>query len=140
MDRLYFGHPINTYHTELEARLLRLIAKRWPDHIVVNPSDAIHQQEVQHRHQLGLAPIDYFVNDVVPTCQAGVFLPFLDGAWGAGIYKEAVTLLLLHRKIWQIDASGVIVPVDWANLDPLSVDETRQRLRTTDGTPIPYEA
>lgn len=126
---VYFGHPINTYGTDLEERLLIAIAVRFPGCPVCNPAGPKHQDGYAQYVAAGRRGMDYFFEEILPRCQAGVFLAFPDGKWGAGVYAEAAWLAERGHPIWQIDASGAIEPLDLATAEVLSVEETRARVR-----------
>lgn len=139
MPRIYFGHPVNVYNTELEALLLQKIAEfflRWE---IENPNQAHHGQNYKHWEETRGNGMQYYFQEVLPRCAAGVFLPFRDGRWGAGVFGEARFLHLLGRKIWQITPGGVISRVDDLERIPaLTVDETKLLIRTPSGETRPY--
>lgn len=134
---IYFAHPINTYKTSLEQKLLNLLAARWKDDIIVNPADRKHEVVVQKlkENNPDANVMGYFV-DLVKSCDAVVVLPFGDGKWGAGVYKEAEAVLNLQNGKWV----WVIDPITYdirfvPKLNPklcLSVEETRSRVRNPD--------
>ncbi|MDO8522751.1 MAG: hypothetical protein Q7S12_00480 [bacterium] len=81
----------------------------------------------------------YYFEEVLPACHGGIFLPFKDGYWGAGVFGEAKFLFSAGHTIWQICAKGSITKIiDLATVRILSVDETRLRIRTPLGTIAPY--
>lgn len=130
---LYFAHPVNVYDTDLERFLLARIAERFPDYRILNPNAPEHAAGYAAK---GMA---YFLDDVLPTCQACVLLAFRDGLIGKGVYDEAC---LIHGKggpVSEILPGGALL--SWSP-DPsrrLTVDETRARIRLPDGkTPRPY--
>lgn len=132
--KLYFGHPLNTYDTELEARLLQIIAEAFPGWEIENPNQPHHQAECQRWKRMTGRCMDYFFQVVLPTCQGGVFLPFPNGTWGAGVFGEAQCLSEQGQKsLWQITAEGKISRVSLKKVKSLSIEETRSRLR------IPFE-
>jgi hypothetical protein len=137
---LYFGHPVNTYGTSLENRLIQLILERFEGAIIENPNMPEHQkgyEEWKATHDNGMA---YFTEIVLPRCIGGVFLPFRDGAWGAGVHKEALWFAARGLPVWSIDTDGVIIhflPSD-SNLKVLTPEETRLRIRDEKGKSLPY--
>lgn len=137
MPRLYFGHPINTYQTPLEGELLQAIAAAFPAYDIENPSDPHHQYGARRQHWLTGNVMDYFL-PVAAGCRLGVFLPFRDGCWGAGVHAEALVMTHHGRGIFSIDPSGLVRRADLATVIALTVDQTRQRIRAPDGTIIPY--
>lgn len=136
--RIYFGHPINTYGTKLEKELLAEIAKALSDYVIENPGKKHHQKNVQRWIKKTGNAMNYFFSVVLPKCQAGIFLPFRDGKWGAGIVGEAK---FLHNKgfpIWQITFEGKISEANLAKIQVLSIKETTSRIRDASGKSIPY--
>ena len=131
MRRLYFGHPINAYDTELEKFLLIRVAATFPDWEIVNPNSPVHSAGYKAEKQLSGNGMHYFLERVVPTCQTGVFLPFREGRFGMGVWSEASVLHQLNRPVWKISAQGILAPI--LNLrnepPPLSVEETRERIK-----------
>ncbi len=138
--KLYFGHPINVYGTELEARLIAVIKETFPGWEIVNPGEQRHIKECERRKAAGQNAMEYFFKEVLPDCKAGVFLPFRDGKWGAGIVGEAKFLDENGHSIWQIDAEGHISRIFFNEVATLalSVEETRKRIRNQDGSRKPY--
>lgn len=141
--KIYFAHPINVYHTELEQTLLALIKQKWRDDDIINPSDEQHESVVRKlkAHDQKANVMGYFT-ELVRTCDEVVALPFTDGKWGKGVYTEAETVLDVQngKYVWVIDPQTHdirFVPM----LDPalcLSVEETRARIRHPDGNIKPY--
>ena len=140
MQRLYFGHPINTYGTAFEDELLSRIRASFPDWEIENPNQPRHQEgyvEWKRTHGSGMR---YYYERVLPDCHGGIFLPFRDGAWGAGVHGEAKFLSQADKPVWLISPHGFIEPVrDVGAVYALTVEETRRRIRTPDGSALlPY--
>jgi len=138
-NKIYFGHPMDTYGTSLEARLLVAIQHAFPGWEIENPNQEHHQQGCRKREASGGNPMEYFFEEVLPECQAGVFLPFRDGMWGHGIFGEAVVLLEQECAIWEISPDGEIIRI--TDLDgslELSIGETLARISTPTGGNAPY--
>ncbi len=137
--RMYFGHPVNAYDTELEQRLVRKIAEAFPMWEIENPNQPKHQERYdQYKIATGNG-MTYFTEEVLPSCRGGIFLPFRDGKWGAGVFKEAQYYSDRNFPIWSINAEGFVGQLVLANIHPLSIEETRARIRTSDGKIIPYD-
>lgn len=136
--RLYFGHPINIYNTKLEDQLLRQISEAFPDWEIENPNQKYHQEGYQHWEETTSNGMDYFMNEVLPNCHGGVFLPFRDGAWGAGVFKEAKFCAEHEYAIWKINIDGTIANLNLLTIQPLTIKETISRIETTSGETIPY--
>ncbi len=137
-NRIYFGHPINTYDTELETQLLEKIAIVFPEFDIENPNQRHHQEGYRHWKEKTGSGMDYYFKKVLPECRAGIFLPFRDGAWGAGIFGEAEFLASHDCPIYQITAEGLISQVNLSEIWALTIEETRTRIRTAAGETVPY--
>lgn len=136
--RLYFGHPVNTYNTDLESQLLQRTSEAFPDWEIENPSHKCHQKGYARWKETTGNGMDYFTKQVLPSCQGGIFLPFRDGALGAGVYKEAKFYADQEYPIWMIAPDGTISPLDLSAVPFLTVEETRFRIRTASGETVPY--
>jgi hypothetical protein len=130
---LYFAHPITAYNTELEQKLLREIGLIFGGWEVVNPNEPKHEAGYKRRQMA------YFLEEVLPSCSGVIVLPFRNGSWGAGIYKEAKFFVDNHYPVWTISHEGVLEYVpNLSKIVPLSVEETRAVVRTPDGIVLPY--
>lgn len=139
--KLYFAHPINTYGTLLERELLNLIAEKWPEHDILNPSDKVHQDFVAVIKKFDPdANVMPHFESLAASCDALVALPFGDGKWGARVWAEAEKMLEKGGFVWVIHpASRKVTFVSRVPTErKLSVEETRSRIRNTDGTTKPY--
>ena len=129
MEKIYFGHPVNFYDTPKECDLIDAILKVWPNSFIENPNQVRHQvgyKEYKERTGNGMA---YFSQEVLPKMDRGVFLPFEDGMFGAGVFKEAMKLAELGKPIHQIKLDGKISKMYISELHRmLSVEETRKRV------------
>lgn len=141
-SKLYFGHPLSSYDTEIEASLLQKIAKVFSDWDIENPNQRYHSEGVRRWREKTGNPMDYFYEELLPRCcKGGVFLPLRDGSWTAGVYGEAQWFLDHGFPIWKVDAGGLITSVDatdFAKIKSLSIEETRARYRDASGNKIPY--
>lgn len=131
---VYFAHPISDFDTDLAADLLDTIddfcADRYDDHTIVNPADDPHPENYQHwksEHGDGMA---YYTEEVLPHMDAGVFLPFPDGTYGAGTATEIACLISdlgtadMFKPVYEIGRDGTIEPL----VTPLPPAETGERL------------
>jgi hypothetical protein len=128
MERIYFGHPVNTYNTPLEKELIAIIAEAFPEYTVENPNQEHHQRGYQDWKARCGNGMRYYFEEVLPKMAAGAFLPFEDGFWGAGVYGEAEFLKTLGRPIYTVSWRKEI---SLAFLDParcLSIEATRERV------------
>lgn len=133
--RFYFGHPINTYNIELERALITRILE-------VLKCEVENPNHPRHSRGYKLKGMKYFLDDVIPWCDGGgVFLAFPDGYWGAGVYAEAIAVMNLGNPVYRIYPDGGMALVPYYYLkrqNVLSVDETRDRVRFSDGRMKPY--
>jgi hypothetical protein len=138
LPKLYFGHPINVYNTDLEKELLQKILIEFAGWVLENPNQPHHDQAYMDRKKAGQNPMDYFFDEILPSCDGGVFMPFRDGKFGAGVAGEAKALAARGCSVWKIDHLGNLSqwdPNDESTV--LSVDETRARVRGPSGF-LPY--
>ena len=138
LPKLYFGHPINVYSTQMERELIGKILDEFSGWRLENPNQKKHDDAYMARKKAGLNPMDYFFNEVLPSCAGGIFMPFRDGKFGAGVAGEAKALADRGLSIWKIDHHGDIS--SWNPNDEntvLSVAETRARVRGPNGF-LPY--
>jgi hypothetical protein len=136
--RLYFGHPVNVYGTELQKFLLDRIRRGFREWEIVNPDRPEHDGGyARYKRETGNG-MEYYKKEVLPRCHGGVFLPFSDGMWGAGVHLEASTFVERRRRIWIIASHGQIRRArSWNEIRVLSVEETRARIRDANGM-LPY--
>lgn len=138
-SKIYFGHPINTYDTELERELLRVTSAAFPKMHIENPNQKHHQEGYKFWKEKYGNGMNYFYKEVLPACGAGIFLPFRDGKWGAGIFGEALFLFKRKCLIYQITHRGLMEKlINLKSIPILSIEETRLRLRTESGERVPY--
>lgn len=133
---IYFAHPVNTYGTEREKDLVRKIEKVFSPCSVENPGREKHQKGYQRWKERTGNGMEYFFAEVLPLCDFGIYLPFRDEAWGAGVFKEAQFFNTPY--VWSINADAEIRFVCLEGVRRLSVEETKIRIRDTNGVPLPY--
>lgn len=136
--RLYFGHPVNTYNTEIEKMLLHVIALHFPGHDIENPNKKHHQEGYKYYKETTGSGMNYFYELVLPFCDSGIFLPFRDGKWGAGVFGEALFFTERGQRIYEIDCRANIKMADIKSVKSLSIPETRQRVYDHNGNILPY--
>jgi hypothetical protein len=128
---LYFAHPINIYDTEKESELIAAIeahfGERW---VVENPNQPHHSEAYKEwRGRLGSGGgMRYFFEEVLPGCDACIFLAFEDGMIGKGVYGEAKQIHEQGGPIFEIDWDGNIWGAELDERRCLSVEETRKRV------------
>ena len=130
--KIYFGHPINTYDTKLELLIIAAIHREFPNAKLVNPNQIHHQYAFQRCQGLLGDGMKYFLEEVLPGCEGGVFLPFRDGLFGAGVAKEALVLLKEAKPIWSVtvgDDEITFIPIKSQDqIKSLTLEETLLRL------------
>jgi len=129
-QRIYFGHPVNFYNTEKESELIQKIQTRFPGAEIENPNHVKHQEGYKrYKGEDGKGNgMDYFFKEVLPPMIKGVFLPFEDGKFGAGVFKEANFMAESGKLIYEISLEGVISEMKIDSSRMLSVEETRERV------------
>jgi len=138
-NKMYFGHPINAYNIPLESELMARISQTFPGWYIVNPNQEHHQKGYQSWKTKYGNGMDYYYKEVLPSCRIGIFLPFRDGSWGAGVFGEAEFLDQRGSLIYQITHDMVISRIgDLSRINVLSIEETRLRIRTASGEIAPY--
>jgi hypothetical protein len=127
-EKIYFGHPINLYNTPIETDLIRKIQERFLNCDVISPHLNIHKEGYQrYKLEKGNGML-YFETEVLPQMDAGIFLPFEDGKFGAGVFKEMNFLRGRTKPIFGINLEGLIWVVDIKLAEALTVEETRKRV------------
>ncbi|MCL5733732.1 MAG: hypothetical protein M1334_03715 [Patescibacteria group bacterium] len=122
----------------MESCLLQLISEAFPDWEIENPNQKCHQEGYARWKEITGNGMDYFIKQVLPSCRGGIFLPFRDGALGAGTYKEAKFYANQGCPVWVIVPDGAIISLDLSVIQPLTVEETRSRIKTSSGETAPY--
>ena len=138
---LYFGHPVNVYGTSLEEGLLAEIGEAFAGWDILNPSGPEHEEGYQRYKREGKRGMQYFFQEVLPNCEGGIFLPFLDGMFGKGVAGEAEWLLERNKPVWTISVArecSITRQLLFPENRILSVEETRERIRFPDGSSRPY--
>jgi len=128
MKQIYFGHPISVYNTPKESELIQAIQKQFPGWHIENPNQPHHSEGYQTWKKNFGNGMSYYYQEVLPKMHAGVFLPFLDRMWGAGVFNEAEFLFNQDKPIYEINYLGEISPVTLDEAKKLSIEETRKRV------------
>lgn len=127
-EKIYFGHPVNIYNTPKEEELVKIIENHFSQFELENPNQLHHSQNyIKWKTEKGDGML-YFTEVVLPSVEAGIFLPFEDSMFGAGVYKEAVFLYDLGKRIYEISFDGNIADMVLDEARKLSVSETRERV------------
>lgn len=131
-SKLHFGHPLSTYGTIVERKLIKIIKKRFPDYELDNCNQLHHQKAARKSEKETGNPMEYFFKEFIPKMALGVFLPYRDGMFGAGVYDEAVQMSKEGKPIFQIDCDGKITEMRLDNSKKLSVQETQARNKASE--------
>ncbi len=123
---LYFAHPVNTYNTALEKKLLERIRQKFPTMRILNPNEPQYSEGWgRYQKQLG-NPMIYFIAELMPSCTGGVIaLPYRNGRWSPGVYLEMMVTYVADRPVWTINATGRIRKVKRFPSGLLSIKENR---------------
>ncbi len=122
LPRVYFAHPITAYCSAEEACALARLKSEGLD--VTNPSDR-HHQDACGSDMVRWAAL-------AGSCDGVAFMPFPDGAIGAGVVKEVNTLWAQNKPVFELTPDGNTLSAvsDWPGARTLlTVDETRERLK-----------
>lgn len=116
MDKIYFAHPVNIYGQPIEAAFEKLIAHRLTNgdlSLIENPNQPKHQvgydayakraKESGTKHK----GMNYFFDEVLPSCSECAGVPFLDGRFGLGVAGEMKRFIEHDQSVW------VVVPKKW---------------------------
>jgi hypothetical protein len=136
-DWIYFGHPVSLYGLEEEDKIASEIKRAFSvnDFEVFNPNNPICQDGYSHfQKTAGKRGMDFYYEMVLssPRIKAGVFVPFLDGKFDAGVRGKAEMLYNNGVFIYEYlisesrDHIEAIEKLDSSRF--LSVEETRQRI------------
>jgi len=129
MEKIYFGHPITYYNTPAQSKLIKKIKATFPDFDVENPGSQIHEENYRRWEKTLRGGMAYFFIEVLPRMDRGIFLPFEDRMFGAGVFKEMVWLYNEGKKIWEISHQGLILPIPEPDQSrALSAKDTRIRV------------
>ncbi len=131
--RVYFGHPISTYGTQLESDLILQIQHFFCGAEVINPASGDYCKGWADH---GMA---FFDGQMLPLLDCGVFLPFQDGKWGSGVAYEVRKCLAQSKPCWKILPTREISSLSALDdTECLNTEETRARIRSLTGTIVPY--
>lgn len=126
--KLYFGHTVDIYNTPKEQELIAIIGRALPEYEVENPNHPLHEEGYQTYKKEKGSGMKYYFEKVLPAMDAGVFQPFEDGKFGAGVFGEAKFLYEQGKPIYEITLDGVVSTLEIDASRALSVEETRKRV------------
>ena len=125
---IYFGHPVNVYNTEKERKLIGAIMNFFPHFNIENPNQSHHQENYKIWREKTETGMNYYFDIILPEMYAGIFLPFEDGMWGKGVFREALNLHNRKVPIWEINFDEKIHKISKLNYSKyLSIEETIRR-------------
>lgn len=125
--KIYFGHPVASFNTKEERQLIRHIKEAFPDYKIENPNQPCHDEGYQRYEAKTGNGMDYFLAEVLPYMDAGVFLPFSDGKLGAGVFWEAEFIANAGKPIYEISLERIIIFMAIDVSRRLSAEETNAR-------------
>jgi len=126
--RLYFGHTVDIYNTPKEQELMAAIEIALPEYEVENPNQPSHEEGYQQYKREKGSGMKYYFEEVLPNMDAGIFQPFADGKFGAGVFGEAKFLHEQGKPVYEITLEGVVNRLELDASRTLSVEETRARV------------
>lgn len=132
-NSIYFGHPVSEYNTELESLLIDILSMEFPHATIYNPNN----DDDQTNYQLWRSTFDngmkYYFDVILPRMKSGVFLPFSDGMFGAGVCGVADFIRDNGKEIFTINNRGLVRKIN--SISPsskLTIEETRARIYPKD--------
>ncbi len=129
-NSIYFGHPVNTYNTELESDLINKIEEAMPLRKVYNPNMPYNQENYPFWKKNTGNGMRYFFDVILPNMESGIFLPFEDGFWGKGVAGEMEYLKNHGKPIYSITSQGLIHQIEEIDYSKvLTVPQTRERIK-----------
>lgn len=121
VDKVYFAHPVSDYGTDREKLCLDVLNEKFKN--ILNPNQPVHNEAYL------VYGMSYF-EDLVKSCSSLVAVAFADGEWGMGVWREAEEMARSGRTVFQLTPeTGEIKQVDINDIRPLSVNETRRRVK-----------
>jgi hypothetical protein len=125
---IYFAHPINTYNTPLETKVLELIQKEFPNKTIFNPNHPY----IEHLYKK--KGIEVF-RELVELCDSLICLPFKNGEIGAGMAKEINWAFEKNIPCYYIREISPSHPLRYERINTLfgyiilSIEQTREKLK-----------
>lgn len=120
---IYFGHPQKYYSTKEETKVLMMIAKKWPNHLVITPNQT--SKSGRYRFAAGLKKRSFGVfYDLMDKAEFGAFMPLEDGRIGGGTHKEMMRAKTTGKDVWLVNPwKNTIKKIDPAKIKPISPDD-----------------
>ncbi len=107
MKFIYFGHSRFTYGTEVEAKAIEVIRKKYPNYRLLNPNKDKHQINCNHFYDgVPGTEMEYFLN-LAKMCEFGIFMVYDEDKWSPGSYTEATRMMEDCKKVY------LLSPKDW---------------------------
>lgn len=121
-EKIYFAHPRATYDTPVEKKALKLIADKFPEHIIVNPNVAWIQGRVE---DMGFDIFFKVINTVEYVC----VMPFKDGKIGNGSYRECEHAHKNNIPIYVVNPfKNSIIETPFNKIPHITPEETFERI------------
>ena len=129
IQAVWFVCPKIYWGTEREKKLMKGITRKIKRCYVETANVPGHEKNYRKWKRDTGHGMDYYFKCVLPRMDAGVFLPFKDGMFGAGAYEEAETLDKNEKRIYEINLRGKIKEFILDESRRLSIEDTRKRYR-----------
>jgi hypothetical protein len=122
--KLYFAHPVSDYGKARELKCLKFLESNFTI-VILNPN------QKEHNDSYLKEGMSYFEKLVV-SCESLVAIPFEDGEWGFGVWREAEAVAKNGGTIFEfIPETEKFREVDYKDIRPLSINETRRRVKSS---------
>lgn len=128
MKKIYFGHPVCFFDETIEEYLISKIEVKFPEFEIENPNNPFHKYNYFHYKEKYNNGMKYYFEKVLPKMSIGVFMPFEDQMFGAGVYGEAEWMKKEGKEIYQIDFDGIISKLSLDESLKLSIEDTLKRV------------
>ena len=121
--KIYFAHPVSDYGKERETFCLKLIQGNSEDCLILNPNQKEHNEAYKTQG------MTYF-EQLALSCHI-VAVPFEDGEWGMGVWREAESVARKGGRIFELNPElKTVKEIDYKDIRPLSINETRRRVNS----------
>jgi len=124
---VWFAYPKIYWDTEREQKLIKSIRSKLKKCYVETANVSGHEKSYRKWKKDTGNGMQYYFKCVLPRMDAGVYMPFEDGMFGAGAYEEAEILDRNEKSIYEINLRGKIKELVLDESRRLSIDDTRKR-------------
>lgn len=136
--KIYFAHPMSMYGTQFEALCVSALEDRYGKGSVVNPNAPEHKAAYQARKAATGEGMSYFLDTVLPGCDAVAFVACRDGMITSGVAMEVEWFRERGLPVLELGLSLVMHFGADYTMRTLSREESKARVRNDDGTTMPY--